>query len=45
MTSGDSKQTDYPFPLTDLDREILAQTDEEYVPHDWEDLKSLVGRE
>lgn len=39
----DSKPVDHPFPLTDLDREILAQTDEEYQYHDWEELKYLLG--
>lgn len=33
-----------PFNLTDLDRETLGQTDEEFIPHDWEDLKSIIGR-
>lgn len=32
-----------PFPLTDLDRKVLSQTDEEYVKHDWEDLKRTIG--
>lgn len=32
-----------PFNLTELDREVLAQTDDEFRPHDWEDLKKIVG--
>lgn len=32
-----------PFNLTELDREVLAQTDEEFRPNDWEDLKKIVG--
>ncbi|MCJ1378830.1 hypothetical protein MMC17_001929 [Xylographa soralifera] len=32
-----------PFNLTDLDREILSQTDEEYVPHGWEELKQIIA--
>lgn len=32
-----------PFPLTELDRMVLSQTDEEYVKHDWEDLKRVIG--
>ena len=32
-----------PFNLTDLEREILDQTDEEYVPHSWEELKQIIG--
>ncbi|PLN81827.1 hypothetical protein BDW42DRAFT_167901 [Aspergillus taichungensis] len=31
------------FNLTDLDRQLLTQTDEEYVPHDWEDLKAIIA--
>lgn len=33
-----------PFNLTDLDREVLSQTDEEFVYHDWEEMRSIVGR-
>ena len=33
------------FNLTDLDRQLLTQTDEEYIPHDWEDLKAIIGRQ
>ena len=32
-----------PFNLTELDREVFAQTDEEFRPHDWEDVKNIVG--
>ena len=32
-----------PFNLTDLDRATLAQTDEEFIPHSWEELKDIVG--
>jgi hypothetical protein len=31
------------FNLTDLDHQLLAMTDEEFVHHDWEDLKDIVG--
>lgn len=33
-----------PFNLTDLDREVLSQTDEDFVYHDWEEMKQIVGR-
>jgi hypothetical protein len=36
-------QTPAPFHLTELDRLILSQTDEEFVHHDWEDLKAIIG--
>ncbi|KAJ5316554.1 hypothetical protein PENANT_c019G02704 [Penicillium antarcticum] len=32
------------FNLTDLDRQLLAMTDEEFVHHDWEDLKDIIAR-
>ncbi|GKZ30659.1 hypothetical protein AbraIFM66950_009857 [Aspergillus brasiliensis] len=32
------------FNLTEIDRQVLAQTDEEFVLHDWEDLKSIIAR-
>jgi len=32
------------FNLTDVDRATLRQTDEKSVPHDWEELKTIVGK-
>lgn len=32
------------FNLTEVDRQVLAQTDEEFVYHDWEDLKAIIAR-
>ena len=46
MTAGKSSLPNgntYAFDLTDLDRETLAQTDEEFVPHTWEDLRNIIG--
>lgn len=31
------------FNLTDIDRATLLQTDEEFVPHDWDELKTIIG--
>lgn len=31
------------FNLTDTDREVLAMTDEQFVPHDWDNLKDIIG--
>jgi hypothetical protein len=31
------------FNLTDLDRQLLAMTDDEFVHHDWEDIKDIIG--
>lgn len=33
-----------PFPLTDIDRLVLSQTDEEFKRHDWEELKEIIRR-
>ncbi len=34
---------DHPFPLTDADRHVLTLTDDEYVKHDWAELKRVIG--
>ena len=36
-------EEDHPFPLTDTDRYVLSLTDEQYVHHDWADLKNIIG--
>lgn len=33
-----------PFNLTEVDRQVLSQTDEEFVYHDWENLKDIIGK-
>lgn len=40
---GDVPIDDSPFPLTDVDRWVLSQTDEEYQYHDWDELKRIIG--
>lgn len=32
-----------PFPLTEVDRWVLSQTDDEFKYHDWEELKEIIG--
>jgi hypothetical protein len=32
-----------PFNLTALDRQLLAMTDEEFVAHDWDELRDIIG--
>lgn len=39
-----TEQKSTPFNLTDVDRQVLSQTDEEFVFHDWEDLKGIIGK-
>ena len=31
------------FPLTELDKKVLSQTDEEFEAHGWEELKKIIG--
>jgi len=33
-----------PFPLTDIDKWVLSQTDEEFRLHDWEELKQIIAQ-
>ncbi|KAH8690172.1 hypothetical protein BGW36DRAFT_307258 [Talaromyces proteolyticus] len=33
-----------PFNLTEVDRQVLALTDDEFVYHDWDELKDIIGR-
>lgn len=40
---GTTLQEEAPFPLTDVDKWILSQTDEEFKRHDWEDLKEIIS--
>ncbi|KIX03925.1 uncharacterized protein Z518_07478 [Rhinocladiella mackenziei CBS 650.93] len=35
--------TAYPFQLTDVDRSILAMTDDQFSPHTWEELKQIIA--
>jgi hypothetical protein len=35
---------DSPFPLTDTDKWVLSQTDEEFHLHDWDELKEIIGK-
>jgi hypothetical protein len=43
MTIG-QQDAPLPFNLTDLDRQILAQTDDEFQPHSWDELKQIIGK-
>ncbi|CAK7197444.1 hypothetical protein SEUCBS139899_000091 [Sporothrix eucalyptigena] len=39
---GNVVEEDHPFPLTDTDRYVLSLTDDQYVKHDWTDLKNVI---
>lgn len=32
-----------PFHLTELDRQLLAMTDEEFEAHNWDNLRDIIG--
>jgi len=40
---GGSSQEDPPFPLTDVDKWVLSQTDEGYHLHTWDELREIIG--
>jgi len=35
---------DSPFPLTDTDRWVLSQKDEDFHLHDWDELRKIIGK-
>lgn len=37
------KEQEAPFPLTDVDKRVLSQTDEEFKYHNWDELKQIIG--
>lgn len=41
---GGSSQEDPPFPLTDVDKWVLSQTDEGYHLHTWDELREIIGK-
>jgi hypothetical protein len=40
---GSHVEDDSPFPLTNTDRWVLSQTDEEFHLHDWDELRDIIG--
>jgi hypothetical protein len=44
IQNEDHMQKPPPFHLTEVDRQILAQTDDEFVYHDWEELSGIIGK-
>jgi len=44
MAKADDELNAIPFDLTDTDRANLAGGDENFQPHNWEDLKHIIGR-
>lgn len=37
------KEPEAPFPLTDVDKWVLSQTDQEFKYHDWDELRQIIG--
>jgi hypothetical protein len=42
--SGRKLEEEPPFPLTDVDKWVLSQTDEEFHLHNWDELRDIIGR-
>lgn len=42
MAEGEAPDA-IPFDLTETDRINLAQGDEKFTPHNWEDLREIIG--
>lgn len=42
-TATEAEGIESPFPLTAVDRSVLAMTDDEFHPQSWEDLKQIIG--
>ncbi|TDZ71878.1 N-acetylglucosamine-induced protein 1 [Colletotrichum trifolii] len=40
---GDVPVEEAPFPLTDVDKWVLSQTDEEFKKHNWDELKEIIA--
>lgn len=40
---GEKAGDDAPFPLTDVDKWVLSQTDEEFKYHDWDELREIIS--
>lgn len=44
VTVDQAKELEHSIPLTDVDRWILSQTDEEFKCHDWDELRQIIGK-
>lgn len=42
--SGKELEKEPPFPLTEVDKWVLSQTDEEFHLHNWDELRDIIGR-
>ena len=42
--SSNAPMQESPFPLTDIDRWVLSQTDEEFQKHSWDQLREIIGK-
>lgn len=40
---GEKAGDEAPFPLTDVDKWVLSQTDEEFKYHDWDELRQILS--
>lgn len=40
---GNQLEKEAPFPLTDVDKWVLSQNDEDFHLHSWDELKEIIG--
>ena len=40
---GKGREEEAPFPLTDVDKWVLSQKDEDFHLHDWDELREIIG--
>lgn len=43
LRMGEKDGDDAPFPLTDTDKWVLSQTDQEFKYHNWDELRNILG--
>jgi hypothetical protein len=42
---GKELEKEAPFPLTDTDKWVLSQNDEDFHLHTWDELREIIGKE
>ncbi|OCL04188.1 hypothetical protein AOQ84DRAFT_301364 [Glonium stellatum] len=44
-TLNEKSPSDSPFPLTAIDLQLLAQSDSEFTPHSWSELRQIIAED
>jgi hypothetical protein len=42
---GRELEKEAPFPLTDVDKWVLSQKDEDFHLHNWDELRGIIGEQ